>query len=181
VVWNTVQDHRGFIHVQSAENKGTRFELYLPITRESLPAEQPRIPFEAYSGRGETILVVDDVELQRTVATDMLTLLGYRVKTAPSGEAALDFLEHHTVDLVVLDMIMDPGIDGLETYRRILARHPGQKAIVTSGYSESDRVNEIQKLGACTYLPKPYLLEKLGLAVRRELDRIPGQLKDSSA
>jgi DNA-binding NarL/FixJ family response regulator len=66
---------------------------------------------------------------------------------------------------------MDPGIDGLETYRRILELHPTQKAIIASGYSESERVKEAQKLGAGAYVKKPYLMEKMALAVREELDR----------
>ena len=74
-------------------------------------------------------------------------------------------------DLVVLDMIMPPGMDGLETYRRIIAKHPGQRAVIASGFSENERVAALQRLGAGEYLRKPYTLEKIGLAVRRELDR----------
>jgi DNA-binding NarL/FixJ family response regulator len=66
---------------------------------------------------------------------------------------------------------MDPGIDGLETYRRILEFHPGQKAIIASGFSETDRVKEAQRLGAGAYVKKPFLLGKIGLAVRDELER----------
>ncbi|MCU0538549.1 MAG: response regulator, partial [Desulfobacterales bacterium] len=97
--------------------------------------------------------------------------LGYTVATAASGEEALDHLRRQPVDLVVLDMIMDPGIDGLETYRRIQAVRPGQKTIIASGYSESARVREAQRLGAGSYVRKPYLLETFGRAVRAELDR----------
>ena len=68
---------------------------------------------------------------------------------------------------------MEPGIDGLDTYRQILERHPGQKAIIASGFSETDRVREAQDLGAGAYVKKPYLLEKIGVAVRQELDRAP--------
>jgi two-component system cell cycle sensor histidine kinase/response regulator CckA len=67
---------------------------------------------------------------------------------------------------------MEPGIDGCETYRRIVERHPHQKAIVASGFSESERVREIQRIGAGAYLKKPYTLEKIGMAVRGELDRV---------
>ena len=77
----------------------------------------------------------------------------------------------HAADLVVLDMIMEPGIDGLETYRRILKIHPGQKSIIASGYSESVRVKEAQRLGAGTYVKKPYLMEKIGRAIKAELGR----------
>jgi CheY-like chemotaxis protein len=173
VVWGTVQEHSGLITVHSAEGEGALFALYFPATRECLPAPVSQIPAESYRGRGESILVVDDVELQREVAGEMLAQLGYRVAAVPSGEAALAHLAHHPVDLLLLDMIMDPGMDGLETYRRILERHPGQKAIVASGFTESERVHEILKLGAGAYLRKPYLLERIGLAVRRELDRDP--------
>ncbi|MEE9497481.1 MAG: response regulator, partial [Desulfobacterales bacterium] len=76
----------------------------------------------------------------------------------------------HSADLIVLDMIMDPGIDGLETYKKILKLHPGQKTIIASGYSESDRVKEAQKIGAGAYIKKPYLIEKFGRAVKKELE-----------
>ena len=68
-------------------------------------------------------------------------------------------------------MIMDPGMDGLATYEKILQIYPCQKAIIVSGFSESDLVFSAQALGAGTYLKKPYVIEKLGLTVRRELDR----------
>ena len=81
------------------------------------------------------------------------------------------YLKENQADLMVLDMIMDPGMDGLDTYRSIIEIHPQQKAIIVSGFSESDRVHEAQGLGAGAYVKKPYIKEKLGLAVRKELDR----------
>ena len=99
----------------------------------------------------------------------MLEKLGYAVKAVASGEEAVDYLVEHSVDLIVLDMIMDPGIDGLETYKKILQLHPGQKTIIASGYSESDRVKEAQRIGAGAYVKKPYLIEKFGRAVKKEL------------
>jgi CheY-like chemotaxis protein len=101
----------------------------------------------------------------------MLTKLGYSVVSVSSGEEAVDYMKHHSTDLLVLDMIMEPGIDGLETYKKILELHPGQKSIIASGYSESARVKEAQLLGAGAYVKKPYLLEKIGRAIRAELDR----------
>jgi len=68
-------------------------------------------------------------------------------------------------------MIMEPGIDGLDTYKKILERHPNQKAIITSGYSETERVKEAQRLGATSYVKKPYLLDNIGQAVRDELTK----------
>ncbi len=119
----------------------------------------------------ETILMVDDVADQRDIAGRMLGKLGYTVVTAASGEEAVAYLSTNKVDLVVLDMIMPPGIDGLETYRRIVVHHPDQKAVIASGFSENERVSALQDLGAGEYLRKPYTLEKIGLAVRHELDR----------
>ncbi len=171
VVWGTVQDHDGYIDVQSEEGKGSVFSLYFPVTREEPARAREASNAETYLGRGESILVVDDAKEQRALATSMLERLGYRVTAVSSGEEAVDFLKNGSADLVLLDMIMDPGMDGLETYQRILAINPGQKAVIVSGYSETERVNKAQELGAGAYVRKPYVMEKIGAAIRIELDR----------
>ncbi len=171
VVWGTVKDHDGYIDVQSEKGKGSTFTLYFPVTREKRTESLKSIPLDQYKGQGELILVVDDVAEQREMAVGMLTGLGYNVAAVSSGEEAVKYLKTHKVELIVLDMIMDPGMDGLETYRRILEIAPGQKAVIVSGYSETDRVKEAQKLGAGVYVRKPYVLEKIGLAIRNELNR----------
>ncbi|MCB2145931.1 MAG: response regulator [Deltaproteobacteria bacterium] len=166
VVWGTVKDHHGYIDVQSAPAQGTTVTIFLPATKElRMQASAPET-VENLMGDGERILVVDDVKEQREIATGMLTRLGYDVASVSSGEAAVDYLREQPVDLLVLDMIMDPGIDGLETYRRIIQIHPGQRAVITSGFSESDRVQEARKLGAGDYVKKPYRLETIARAVR---------------
>jgi len=173
VVWNTVTDHNGYIDVYSKDGKGSTFTLYFPATREdvSSPGHRQDIPIDQYMGNGESILVVDDVREQQDVAAALLTKLGYRVNTVSSGEEALNYIKAHRVDLLLLDMIMDPGIDGLETYRRILEIRPHQKAVIVSGFAETDRVKEAQKLGAEAYVKKPYVLERIGLAVRGTLQK----------
>lgn len=171
VVWGTVKDHDGYIDVRSEEGVGSTFTIYLPVTREEIARRKKVIDSLAYRGKGETILVVDDIKEQRELAINMLTVLGYTVETAASGEEAVERLLGKTVDLLLLDMVMDPGMDGLETYRRILETHPGQKAVIVSGFSETDRVKKAQALGAGAFVRKPYIMEKIGLAVRRELDR----------
>ncbi len=171
VVWGTMKDHNGYIDVASQEGRGADFTLYFPATREKRRPNVVQLSYEDYKGQGETILVVDDVPEQRQIASAMLSRLGYTVSVAESGEEAVDYLRTRDVDLVVLDMIMDPGIDGLETYRRIIETRPGQKAVVASGFSISRRVKEIQKLGAGVYIKKPYSIEKIAMAVRVELEK----------
>jgi signal transduction histidine kinase len=170
VVWGTVKDHRGYIDIKSKEGKGTAINLYFPVTRQKLDRDDRLFDLAAIKGNGESILIIDDIAEQRQIASEMLEKLGYRVTTVASGEAAVDYLVNHTVDLIVLDMIMDPGIDGLETYQKILQIRPGQKTIIASGYSESERVKEAQRIGAGTYIKKPYLIEKFGRAVKTELN-----------
>ncbi len=171
LVWGTVQDHHGYINVTSTQGAGTRFELFFPASRDPLPGQPAQIPFDSFQGHGERLLVVDDVPEQREIAAQILRKLGYDVSVVASGEAALEFLRHQPVALIVLDMIMDPGMDGLDTYREILRIFPGQRAIIASGYAENERVKEAQRLGAGQYLRKPYTLERIGLAVRDELAR----------
>ena len=171
VVWGTVKDHTGYIDVHSEEGTGTTFKIYIPVTSEELQATQVQRSPEEYMGGGQSILVVDDVIEQRELATGILTKLGYEVEAVACGLDAVEFIRSKRVDLVVLDMIMDPGIDGLETYERILAVRPGQKAIIVSGFSETDRVKKARNLGAGAYVRKPYRMESIGMAIKNELSR----------
>jgi len=170
VVWNTVQDHNGYIDVKSGDT-GTVFELYFPVTREDVATEKQGVPLEDYLGHGERILVVDDEERQREIACGMITKLGYTAETVSSGEEAVAYVTKHPVDLIVLDLVMPKGINGRETYEEIIKIRPGQKAIIASGYAKTDEVDTAQALGAGQYLKKPYTLEKLGVAVKEELKK----------
>jgi len=171
VVWGVVKDHRGLIDVHSRAGKETTFLLYFPAVSQEVHPRNLAVAIEACRGRGESVLVVDDEEMQRELASKILTALGYKVHAVSSGEEALKYLSITQADLVILDMIMDPGMDGLETYRQILKHHPDQKAIIVSGFSGEGRVEEARALGAGAYVSKPYLMERLGSAVRQELDR----------
>jgi signal transduction histidine kinase/CheY-like chemotaxis protein/HAMP domain-containing protein len=177
VVWGTVQDHRGYIDLTSDEGQGTLFELYFPITRDSVVNPRVDVPVENYMGEGELVLVVDDVPEQREISSRMLRRLNYEVVTASSGEEAVAYMREHRADVLVLDMIMDPGMDGLDTYREICRIHPGQKALVASGFAENERVKEARRLGAGEYVKKPYTLEGIGVALRRTLN---GELEGRS-
>jgi PAS domain S-box-containing protein len=170
VVWNVVQDHKGYIDTTTDEN-GTTFELYFPITRDEISDKDSTIPVKDYKGNGETILVVDDVESQREISAKFLELLGYKTKVVSSGEEAVEYLTGNAVNLLLLDMIMDPGMNGHETYERIIKIHPNQKAVIASGFAETDEVRKAQRLGAGRYVKKPFTLEKIGLAVKEELEK----------
>ena len=171
VVWGTVKDHEGYIDVDSNPGKGTVFTLYFPAARdlEGMEPEKPEI--RDVKGSGQAVLVVDDVPEQRDLAKEMLTRLNYKVTVAEGGKKALDLIADAAFDLVVLDMIMPDGMSGLETYREIIKIRPGQKAIIASGYSETDQVKTARKMGVGAYIKKPYTLEKIGLAVKKELER----------
>ena len=170
VVWGTVEDHDGKIEVESEEGEGTCFTILFPATKEAPSAALRHSGIEEYVGHRESVLVVDDMPEQRELGSRFLSKLNYIVHTASSGEDAVAFLSKNSVDIVILDMIMSPGMDGLETYKQILTFHPGQKAIIASGFSETDRVKKAQKLGAGAFVQKPYTMETMGIAIRRELD-----------
>lgn len=170
VVWGTIKDHGGYIDLVSNDGSGTRFDLYFPASRELVMTAEHTSDISDICGGGETILIVDDMPTQREIASHLLTKLGYRCKTVPSGEQAVEFLREHAVDLVILDMIMEPGIDGYETYRRIKAVRPEQKAIIASGYSETERVKQTLALGAGCYIKKPYTISAIGKCIKEELN-----------
>lgn len=167
IVWNTVQEHDGHIEVERL-TKGTRFRLRLPLASCSQDA-QDGMPSRTVPGNGERILVVDDLESQRRIACRMLQALGYQAEAVASGEEAVELLRHRQADLLLLDMLLQPGIDGCETYRMVLARNPKQRAIIVSGFSKSELVEEALRLGACSLLQKPYTLDQLAEAVRKGL------------
>jgi PAS domain S-box-containing protein len=172
VVWNVVQDHEGYVDVKSNQN-GTKFEVYFPITRQEIPGKELSRPLADQKGAGESILVVDDLETQREIACNMLDALGYKTMAVASGEEAVEYLQDHAVDLILLDMIMEPGMSGCETYEKIIKIHPHQRAIIASGFAETDEVKQTQKLGAGRYIRKPLTLAKLGLAIKDELKKSP--------
>ena len=169
VVYGVVKDLDGYIDVQSVLGRGTTFALYFPVTRQTADTPAPSVP--TYRG-GERILVVDDVLEQRNLASRLLASLGYEVLSVSSGEACVEFLEEQAVDILVLDMIMKGGIDGLETLKRVRKIRPDQRCIIASGFAETDRVKSAMTLGVGDYVLKPYTLEKIGRAVRTELDRL---------
>lgn len=166
VVYGIVKDHQGWYNIESTVGEGTEFILNFPVSTEEVKQEDSASVI--LTGK-ESVLIVDDDEGQREVASDLLLSLGYRVATARNGHEAVKYLTKHTVDIVVLDMIMEDGFDGLDTYVEILKLHPEQKAIIVSGFSATERVSRMQALGAGQYIRKPYNRQTLGLAIREEV------------
>ena len=168
VVWNSMVDHDGAVLVESGP-EGTAFHLYFPASEGETAAVEKGAGDDDLKGRGERILVVDDEPHLLDVTRGMLDALGYEAACVGSGEAAVDYLRERRVDLVILDMIMDPGINGRQTYERILQIHPDQKAIIVSGFSESEDVIKARRLGAGGFIEKPFSMTELGAVVKAAL------------
>ncbi|MCP4704302.1 MAG: response regulator, partial [candidate division Zixibacteria bacterium] len=167
VVDAVIKDHNGYLDLKTQSGKGTSFYIYFPTTRKLSDNERP----DKTIGGKETILIVDDDDMQREVSTKLLKKLGYKVNSVDSGEKAIKFLRKNPHELLILDMVMPGGIDGAETLRQILKISPNQKAIIVSGFSESDRVKVAQELGAGVFVKKPLSHKAIASAVRIELDK----------
>jgi CheY-like chemotaxis protein len=124
-------------------------------------------------GKGEKVLVVDDVDIQRKLAGKMLQNLGYVADTAASGEEAVEYLRSNHADVLLLDMIMRPGINGRETYERVLDFKPGQRAVIASGMAEGEEVEKARALGASHFIMKPYSIGELAKALKKALSADP--------
>ncbi|ACF13128.1 integral membrane sensor hybrid histidine kinase [Chloroherpeton thalassium ATCC 35110] len=167
LVWGIVKDHDGYIDVKSVPNKGSRFTLYFPAKRQEPAANIDVIT--PVMGNGESILIVDDISEQRLITKSILEKLGYDTLLVETGEAAVAFVRHHKVDLIILDMIMSPGMDGLDTFKEIRKINPKQKVLITSGHPSNPRVKEAQELGAGEYIKKPFSILAIGKAIREAL------------
>ncbi len=169
VVWNTLQDHSGYINITS-NGSGTTFDLYFPAVRDDVSQLTREIAdLDLLFGNQEKILVVDDEPSQRKIAVSILKKLNYRADAVETGAAAVDYIRQQGADLILLDMIMKPGMNGRETYEKILAVSPGQKAVIASGFSESEDVKKALDMGAACYLKKPYSITRLGRVLKEEL------------
>ena len=172
MVWGAVHDHDGYIQVSSKPASGSTISVYFPAVRTALINEIPPTPLTKLLGNNETILVVDDIFEQRELAVQILTELNYQAISVPSGEKAVEYIKNNAAaDLMIIDMIMEPGMDGLDTYKKVISINPDQKAVIATGYSTSDRIAKAQALGAGACLKKPYVIESLAKAVREALDQ----------
>jgi len=170
VVWNTMRDHFGGIIVES-DDKGTSFSLYFPASGDMIADTQESE--QEVLGRGEHILVVDDEPELRDIACQLLEKLGYRANSVSSGEEAIEYVRTQSVDIILLDMLMEPGINGRQTYEEIVKIYPEQPALIASGFSVDSEVRKTLELGAYQFIKKPYTSAQLGLAIREALNNRP--------
>ena len=116
------------------------------------------------------ILVVDDSEAICKALYDLLTLSGYAVRTAPSGERAMQILETAEMDLVISDLRMS-GMSGLKLLKKVKERHPSLPFVILTGYGDMDSVIEAMRSGVADYLKKPFSVEEVLKVTERELKR----------
>jgi CheY-like chemotaxis protein len=173
-VYGIVQQHRGFVHLESSPRAGTTFRVYLPLaTSESLPppslSPQPR---DIGRGGRELILLAEDEPSLRALVVATLSSIGYRVIATGDGEEALGEFERRSGDisLVVLDVVM-PRMDACTAYERMRAIRPDVRVLFVTGYApESTRLGEILRGAHGHLLEKPFTPQTLSAKVRRILD-----------
>jgi signal transduction histidine kinase/ActR/RegA family two-component response regulator len=171
-VYGTVQQHQGWLNVESRPGRGATFRIFLP---ESVPEETAPLPARAAldaTKTGETILLVEHEPALLAVAARALTRFGYRVLCATDSRTALALWEQHArvIDLLLTDMRMPRGMNGLALAERLARIKPTLKVIVMSGYSSEMAANGAASLLEFSYLAKPFELETLAAEVRRCLD-----------
>lgn len=166
VVHSVVEDHEGYVDVESVLGKGSTFSLYFPSYHGEVTVTETTHAIE--QGTGEAVLVVDDDPLQRRIVLMALERVGYHATALESGEAAVRFLADHPQDAVIIDMVME-GIDGAETLRRIREMYPDQKAMLLTGYATSERAQVALALGNCEVLTKPIQVSTLTGAIHRAI------------
>jgi two-component system, cell cycle sensor histidine kinase and response regulator CckA len=162
--YSIIKNHGGLVHVQSEVGKGTTFFIYIPASgAKGEETKRPAIPATTRKGR---ILVMDDEEMIRTVAGELLTAIGHEVAFAEKGETALEAYRAardagRPFDVVILDLTIRGGMGGMETMRKLADIDPDVRAVVSSGYSDDPALSDYLEEGFRAFLKKPYNMEEL--------------------
>ena len=174
VVYGIVQQHNGWINVHSVVGQGTRFEIYLPAM--SIPAvekeEEVDNPYDAYRGRGERVLVIEDEDRVREFVERALTRYGYDIVTCSTVSEAEKILsgENEDFDLIFSDVVLPDGT-GPELIKNLMIEHGMLRVVLTSGYTDhKSQWPMIHEMGI-PFLHKPYVLIDLLKMIRKALDR----------
>jgi len=168
-VYGIIKSHAGYINVYSEKEKGTVFTIYLPASEKEVPKEIESGPAAIIKGSG-IILLIDDEKMILDVGVELLEELGYTVKSAMSGQEAIDVLkkERGKIDLIIMDMIM-PGMGGGETFDRLKEIDPDIKVLLSSGYSINGQATKILRRGCDGFIQKPFNMNQLAEKVQRIL------------
>ena len=168
-VYGIVKNHGGLIRVFSQKGHGTEFHIYLPASDQQVAEdEDPTIELQ----RGtETLLLVDDEDIIIDTCQPLLERLGYRIKTAKSGSAAIEIYKAHfqEIDMVLLDMIM-PDMGGQDTFQKLKAINPKVKVLLSSGYSIDGAAGELIDQGCSGFIQKPFKINELSKRIREVFD-----------
>ena len=169
MVFSIVQNHQGFIQLDSTEGVGTTFNLNFPITNKSVAEISSKKSSGLHEGKG-TILVVDDEETLRDMLAKMLKLMGYRVIHAENGQQAYEIYteKQSEIKLVVLDMMM-PELDGEQTFYKLKSFDAQVKVLLASGYGEGDSVQKTIDAGAASFMAKPYRISDVSEKIQQVL------------
>lgn len=161
IVYRIIKQHNGYIDVSSQIGKGTTFSVYLPIIEE-LPAEEPPRPQSKKDEGHRTILVIDDEDMLRSLLTEMLTDSGYKVHVAANGLEAIEIYQKqkNEIDLVISDIGM-PKMGGEETFKQLKLMKRDVKLIFISGFLEIEKKIELENLGICGFVQKPFQAHQL--------------------
>jgi len=167
VVYGVVNNHRGFIQVESEPGAGTSFIVYLPVkhvTAEQFGGDRNRTPRQDIP---QTILLVEDEEMLRELGVSILQSEGFRVLAAKDGVEAVTLFESHgdEIGLVVCDLGL-PRLGGREAFLKMKESRPGVRAIVASGYLEPTIRSEMLKAGVIDTIQKPYDFNDLIIKIR---------------
>ena len=171
-VYGTVAQHRGWVNAESVLDYGSTFTLYLALADRQGSYPAPSRPAASITGKGETILLVEDEPAVLAVSTRVLTRAGYKVLAAADGRQALAVYEKHggVIDLLITDMRMPGGMNGLVLAEKLRAHRPSLRVIIMSGYNSEMLTGSPPGSGGFTYLAKPFELTVFAKAVRACLD-----------